>query len=124
MVGGSNTNIRYRDRMYHVQTEDGGEESPNIITLLYQGGAILFSKKRSYQEWVGQPEQESMVRQIMEEQHRLMVSALKAGKLDERLGLEAGAEAGPEDDTSTVEFGAGLISDRSLDQVIEAFLVG
>jgi len=24
MVGGFNTNVRYRERTYHVQTEDGG----------------------------------------------------------------------------------------------------
>ena len=45
MVGGFNTNIRYQGQIYHVQTEDGGKDSPSIITLLYRGGAILFSKK-------------------------------------------------------------------------------
>ena len=34
MVGGFNTNVRYRGRIYHVQTEDGGAESPQIVTLL------------------------------------------------------------------------------------------
>jgi hypothetical protein len=109
MVGGFNTNIRYRQRTYHVQTEDGGAESPNIITLLYHGGAILFSRKRSYAEHLGSADRESVVRQLMEEQHRNMVQALKAGKLDDKLG--AAGEA-------PVAFGAGVISERRLDELV------
>jgi hypothetical protein len=111
MVGGFNTNIRYRERTYHVQTEDGGAESPNIITLLYEGGAILFSRKRGYAEQVGAPDRESIVRQMMEEQHRAMVAALKAGKLDDKLG-----HAGPA--APAVEFGAGVIGERRLDELV------
>jgi hypothetical protein len=109
MVGGFNTNVRYRERTYHVQTEDGGAESPSIITLLYQGGAILFSRKRSYAEHVGAADRESVVRQMMEEQHRNMVQALKTGKLDDKLGAPGEAP---------VAFGAGLISERRLDELV------
>jgi len=109
MLGGFNTNIEYRGRTYHVQTEDGGAENPNVITLLYHGGAILFSKKRSYAEHVGAREGESRVRQMMDEQHRTMVQALKAGKLDEKLGLACEAR---------VEFGAGLIGPQRLDELV------
>ena len=80
MVGGFNTNIRYRGHIFHVQTEDGGKESPSIITLLYRGGAILFSKKTSYADQVDDADRESIVRQLMEAQHSAMVQALKAGK--------------------------------------------
>jgi hypothetical protein len=111
MVGGFNTNIRYRDRTYHVQTEDGGAESPNIITLLYHGGAILFSKKRSYAEKVGAPDREAAVRQMMEEQHRAMVQALKAGRLDDKLGQASGAEP-------RAAFGAGLVGEKRLDELV------
>jgi hypothetical protein len=115
MVGGFNTNVRYRERTYHVQTEDGGAESPNIITLLYEGGAILFSRKRSYAEQAGTPDREAAVRQMMEEQHRATVQALKAGKLDDKLG-QAGTAA------PAVEFGAGLIGERRLDELVLALL--
>jgi hypothetical protein len=109
MVGGFNTNVRYRERTYHVQTEDSGAESPNIITLLYQGGAILFSRKSSYAEHVGAADRESVVRQMMEEQHRSMVQSLKTGKLDDKLG--AAGEV-------PVAFGAGLIGERRLDELV------
>ncbi len=48
MVVGFNHNFRYQGEVYHIQTEDSGMLSPNIVTLLYQGGTILASKKTSY----------------------------------------------------------------------------
>ena len=77
MVGGFNTNIRYQGQIFHVQTEDGGKDSPSIITLLYRGGAILFSKKTSYADQLDDADRESIVRQLMEAQHSAMVQALK-----------------------------------------------
>jgi hypothetical protein len=109
MVGGFNTNIPYKGKTYHVQTEDGGAESPNVITLLYHGGAILFSKKRGYAEHVDASDRESRVRQMMDEQHRTMVQALKAGKLDDKLGLAAQAATG---------FGDGLVGNKRLDELV------
>jgi hypothetical protein len=125
MVGGFNTNIRYRGHIFHVQTEDGGKESPSIITLLYSGGAILFSKKTSYANQVGAEDREAIVRQLMEAQHSAMVQALKSGKLDDKLGLVSpDAVTNPSAGTSSpaAEFGAGVITRRTLDEVILAHL--
>ncbi len=125
MVGGFNTNIRYRGHIFHVQTEDGGKESPSIITLLYSGGAILFSKKTSYANQVGAADRESLVRQLMEQQHSAMVQALKAGKLDDKCGLVSpDAVTNPSAGTAApaAEFGAGVITRRTLDEVILAHL--
>lgn len=126
MVGGFNTNIRYSGQIFHVQTEDGGKESPSIITLLYRGGAILFSKKTSYADQLGDADREAVVRQLMEAQHGAMVQALKSGKLDERIGV-ASADAQtrpPVVAKRAAEFGADMISRRSLDEVILAHLAG
>jgi len=41
MLSGFNHNIRFRGKVYHVQTEDGGKDNPQIITHAFQGGAIL-----------------------------------------------------------------------------------
>ena len=126
MVGGFTPNIRDSGQIFHVQTEDGGTESPSIITLLYRGGAILFSKKTSYADQLGDADRESVVRQLMEAQHGAMVQALKSGKLDERIGV-ASADAQtrpPAVAKRAAEFGADLISRRSLDEVILAHLAG
>jgi hypothetical protein len=125
MVGGFNTNIRYRGQIFHVQTEDGGKDSPSIITLLYQGGAILFSKKTSYADQLDDANRETAIRQLMEAQHSAMVQALKSGKLDDKLGLvSADAQTNPSAGVSVpaVEFGSGVLTRRTLDEVILAHL--
>jgi hypothetical protein len=124
MVGGFNTNIRYQGQIFHVQTEDGGKDSPSIITLLYRGGAILFSKKTSYADQIDDADRESVVRQLMEAQHGAMVQALKSGKIDDKLGLvSADAQTNPGAHVPrAAEFGADVISRRSLDEVIVAHL--
>ena len=122
MVGGSNTNVRYRGRMFHVQTEDSGASNPKIITLLYEGGVILYSKKRSYEEIVESAEVEDLVRDLMEVQHREMLKALKHGDLDVQVGLEiVGGPTEPGDPAAArvpSEFGDGLISSKPLDELI------
>jgi hypothetical protein len=149
MVRGSNTNVRYRGRTFHVQTEDSGLDNPHIITLLYEGGAILYSRKQSYEESLGQPDLEQQVRERIEQQHREVVQGLKSGQHDALLGLEAKAEstqpglpkveetkpeiavparaAGPAgqraaDPERPCEFGAGTLTERPLDEVIAAHL--
>ncbi len=124
MVGGFNTNIRYQGQIFHVQTEDGGKDSPSIITLLYRGGAILFSRKTSYADQLDHADRESVVRQLMEAQHSAMVQALKSGKADDKLGLvSADAQTNPGAFSArAAEFGAGAISRRSLDELIVAHL--
>jgi hypothetical protein len=125
MVGGFNTNIRYQGQIYHVQTEDGGKDSPSIITLLYRGGAILFSKKTSYADQLDEADRESIVRQLMEAQHSAMVQALKSGKADDKLGLvsaDAQTNPGASPVARSAEFGADVLSRRSLDEVIVAHL--
>jgi hypothetical protein len=125
MVGGFNTNIRYRGHIFHVQTEDGGKESPSIITLLYSGGAILFSRKTSYAEQADKPDREAVVRQMIEAQHSARVQALKTGKLDDKLGLvspDAVTNPSAGSASQANEFGAGVVTRRSLDEVVLAHL--
>jgi hypothetical protein len=83
MLFGYNTNIPYKGKMYHVQTEDTGEDRHTLITLLYYEGAILRSKKASYADLIRLPDFESRVRQMMKEQHKEMLKSLIAGKFDE-----------------------------------------
>jgi len=86
MVGGFNTNVRYRGRTFHVQTEDSGPNVAKIVTLLYEGGTILFSRKTAYGKEPETSDRE-VVRQLMEQQHCAMVEALKSGEFDAEIGL-------------------------------------
>ncbi len=122
MVGGFNTNVRYKGRVFHVQTEDSGSEHPHVITLLYEGGAILYSKKRDYD---ASAEGGSAMREVMEEQHRDLVTRLKGGGYDEQLGLGEASTKRPAarpGGVASSEFGERVITDKPLDEVITAHL--
>lgn len=96
MITGANTNIRHRDVIFHVQTEDSGRANPHIISHLYHGGTILASEKTEYGEKldaVDEDDIETMVRGLIESQHKEMLRRLKRGEFDaaieERLGTDA-----------------------------------
>ncbi len=127
MVGGFNTNIRYGGRTFHIQTEDKGELNPQIVTLLYEGGAIVSVRKRSYEEALSEKDLESVVRTLMEEQHRGVVQSLKSGAMDEAVGVTASTGikgAARSKLRGASKFGEGIISDAPLAEVIRAHLAG
>jgi hypothetical protein len=80
MLIGYNTNITYKDKIYHIQTEDSGLKNPVIVTLLYSKGAILASKKTSYEHILDDPDFKEKVRRVMKAQHKIMIKELLAGK--------------------------------------------
>ncbi|HKI51989.1 MAG TPA: hypothetical protein VJ995_07950 [Geothermobacteraceae bacterium] len=83
MVVGFNHNFRYKNEVFHVQTEDGGLKFPNIITLLYRGGTILASKKTSYADITKTANLDQVVEELMKEQHKEMLRRLKDGEFDD-----------------------------------------
>lgn len=97
MVVGFNHNFKYKGVIYHVQTEDGGLKSPNIITLLYRGGTILASKKTSYADIAKVDNLEKVVEELMKEQHKEMLRRLKDGEFDHLLGEKGAAESEAEE---------------------------
>ena len=86
-VTGFNHNIKYKGRVYHVQTEDSGVNNPHIITHLFVGGNILASKKTSYADILNAESLAEVVRELMEEQHKEMLRNLINGVYD---GYETG----------------------------------
>lgn len=82
MLTGYNTDFKFQGKVYHVQTEDGGAQSPNITSLLYHQGAILASRKTSYADILKADCLEEVVRELMMEQHKQMIRDLMQGKLD------------------------------------------
>jgi hypothetical protein len=98
MITGCNTNVLYRGRQYHVQTEDSGRANPHIISHVYHGGTIIASEKSEYGDRVDSAEIDIKVRAKIELQHKTMLKRLTSGDLDavidERIG-GAGAAAKP-----------------------------
>jgi ketol-acid reductoisomerase len=83
MVVGFNHNFKYKGEVFHVQTEDGGLNTTNIITLLYRGGTILARQKTSYSDIAKADNLELVVEELMKEQHKNMLKRLKSGDFDE-----------------------------------------
>ena len=85
MVVGYNHNVMYKGVVFHVQTEDSGLSNPHITTLLYRDGTIIASKKTSYADIIKIESLESVVEELMKEQHKDMLRRLKNGELDSRI---------------------------------------
>ncbi|MCF6178170.1 MAG: hypothetical protein L3J63_02110 [Geopsychrobacter sp.] len=91
MIVGFNHNILYRGVGFHVQTEDSGLKSPNLVTLLYHGGIIVTSQKTSYADILTVDELDQVVEELAKEQHKGMLRRLTRGEFDQRicaLGIE------------------------------------
>jgi pSer/pThr/pTyr-binding forkhead associated (FHA) protein len=81
---GFNNNIKWNERVFHVQTEDSGLDQPHVITHLFaDGGRIIKSHKRSYAGQVTRPDVTEYVRALMKAQHLEMVLALREGRFQE-----------------------------------------
>jgi hypothetical protein len=107
MITGYNQDVAYKGKVYHVQTEDRGDANPVIETLIYVGGEILSSFKTPYKELLDKGCHESDIAALLEKQHRKVV-------VDVKLGKHAQEPQKP--------FGEGLVSSKSLDEVILDYL--
>jgi len=85
VLTGFNTDIKFAERVYHVQTEDRGLGNPVVESLVYVGGEILLSKKSPYTQHVqGDRVDEKAVRELMDHQHRRVIEAIRRGRLDSK----------------------------------------
>jgi hypothetical protein len=95
MLVGYNTNISYKGKTYHIQTEDSGQSNPMIVTLLFSKGAILASRRTNYAHITGDPDYMEKVAKIMKAQHKGMIKELLAGRHTGESGeVEAEKEVG------------------------------
>jgi hypothetical protein len=91
---GYNHNIRYRGRVYHVQTEDSGVDNPHVFTHVFHEGVIITTRKLNYDT------QSSIdaVKGLMQVQHKSLLKELRGGTFDEKIVAYLGPhpeEAGP-----------------------------
>jgi hypothetical protein len=153
MITGSNTNVRHRGKLFHVQTEDSGRSNPHVISHLYCGGTIFASEKTRYADLLDL-ESETLtkdVRALIEEQHKEMLKRLKRGDYDELIAERLRRDTEPDLDERSRKpaappptqpaldssppapppprgeepraFGDGIVSQKPLDEVILEYLV-
>lgn len=108
MITGYNTDVEFDGRIFHVQTEDKGRENPMVESLVYSGGEILTTRRLPYEELAGSTEySEEAVMKLMEGQHQELIREIRNGQFDPE---------GPK------PFGYNIITNRSLDEVVQDFL--
>ena len=81
MLSGFNHNIRFRGKVYHVQTEDGGKGNPMVITHVFHGGGILDSLRQPYDDILGQPNWQTTLKERMKAQHLEEIRRVLAGDI-------------------------------------------
>lgn len=83
MITGFNTDIEYEGVTYHVQTEDKGVATPLILTLVYDRGTILASKRSPYDDLLVSEFDEKILTERLKKQHKLMCGAIRAGRIED-----------------------------------------
>jgi hypothetical protein len=108
VITGFNTDIEFQGVTYHVQTEDKGLETPLILSLVYDRGTILASKRSPYEDLLSEGFNEKVLAERLQKQHKLMCAAVRAGRIEDlkrmtlkesalkRQGLVAQKEVKPE----------------------------
>ena len=140
MITGYNTDIRHRDVVFHVQTEDKGKGNPCVESLVYVKGQVIANKRTGYADMLTEGKGEKDIVALMEHQHRVMIAAIKGGKLDEKVAALNGGRGVPTPPQGTpvaapvvappvttssapaVEPRATEDPDKTLDQVILEYL--
>lgn len=83
MITGYNTDIEFEGVTYHVQTEDKGVSKPVILSLVYDGGTILASKRLPYDDLLDGDLDEEVLAARLHRQHRLICAAIQAGRIED-----------------------------------------
>ena len=130
MLTGFNTDIEFEGVTYHVQTEDRGSSNPLIESLVYVKGEILASRRTEYSDLLMAGAEMPAIQTLMDRQHRTIVDAIRAGRIDLLTGPPVGAAS---DTTVSRRAPAGIRSlsgsveaikrsNRTLDEVISDWL--
>ncbi len=83
MILGLNTDVRYKGKTFHIQTEDSGLQNPVLITHVFIGGTIIETRRTEYRDALEREGLEDHVRSLMRGQHRSTYKALLNGDFDE-----------------------------------------
>ena len=83
MITGYNTDVEFEGVTYHVQTEDKGLARPIILSLVYDRGTILASKRLPYDDLLEGTFDEEILSARLHRQHKLICAAIQAGRIED-----------------------------------------
>ncbi|MBD3413337.1 MAG: hypothetical protein GF421_02775 [Candidatus Aminicenantes bacterium] len=81
-MAGLNTEVKRKQKSFHVQTEDKGIGINYIETVIFKSGKILSSQKTSYAAHLNQPDLKQIIQQMIKQQHQECLKELSEGKFD------------------------------------------
>jgi hypothetical protein len=81
MIFGFNTDVKHADTIYHVQSE-AREGELLLQTQVFVRGRCIGKKAVSYAAAAGQGQADTQKEQLLREQHRHVLDAIREGKLD------------------------------------------
>ena len=88
MITGFNTDVEFEGKTFHVQTEDKGLARPVIMSLIYDRGTILASKRTPYDDLVvDESVDEDVLAERLNKQHRVICAAVKAGRIEDLIRM-------------------------------------
>ena len=80
MVTGFNTDIKFNNVVFHIQTEPRKEAG--LETTVYVKGAVIHSLRSSYQELLDSPDySEEKLKRMLEDQHRQVIARIRGGEI-------------------------------------------
>lgn len=89
MIFGFNTDVRHGDTIYHVQSEANPHASLLLTTIFVQG-RCLGKKTTSYaSEAFPSDAAEQRVHELLKEQHRQVLEAIREGHLEKVIAANA-----------------------------------
>lgn len=119
VITGFNTDIEFQGTTYHVQTEDKGVKTPLILSLVYDRGTILASKRSAYNDLLTGEFDEKILAERLQKQHNLICAAIRTGRIEDlkRMAAKEAAlkhEAASQSKTKTIEKASELSVENKL----------
>lgn len=81
-MAGFNTKIEHKGVIYIVQTQDLGNPSYCIESLIYKSGKALSPRKNFYSQLLNSPTLQERIDQLLEQEHKAVIKAITDGQFD------------------------------------------
>ncbi len=81
-MAGFNTKIEHNGVTYIVQTQDLGNPSNCIESLIYKSGKALSPRKYFYSQLLNSPRLQERIDQLLEQEHKAAIKTITDGKFD------------------------------------------
>ena len=114
MITGFNTDIVFQGVTYHVQTEDKGVSTPLILSLVYDRGTILASKRSPYDDLLKGDFNEKELTERLQRQHKLICAAVRAGRIEDLRQMTAKESAAKQKVSAAAKEAKPVIENKPL----------